>query len=786
MNDKTLKVLEYNSIVNRVSAYCVSDRGEKLVNNLRPQTNKELVIKLLQETDEAVRLFLTNGDAPLSGFFDISPMIRKARMKSVLDLSELLKIATTLRVIKELKNYGKDVGNFTDYIILYAIFDGLDSLNHLEKEISRCVLSPDELSDRASEELFTIRKQIQRKNLGIREKLNKMISSPKNQKHLQEPIITIRQERFVIPVKQEYRQNVPGIIHDQSSSGATLFIEPMDVVELNNDLRKLKLQEIEEIERILIRLTEEIDLNSVSLEVNLNGLIQLDVIFAKSKYALEINGRLPAINDELILNIKKARHPLIPPDDVVASDISIGEDYKTIVITGPNTGGKTVTLKTVGLLCLMMQTGLFVPCNDGSSLCIYEYIYADIGDEQSIEQSLSTFSSHMKNIVEILSHIKGNTLVLLDELGAGTDPTEGAALAMAILDYLEYKENHVIVTTHYSELKQYAMIQEGVINASVEFNVHTLSPTYRLMIGVPGKSNAFEISSKLGLSEEIIKHSKKYLTQENIRFEDVLKDIEDSRLQTQHNYEQSQKKNLKVSSLLLELEEEKKNLEELKNSILMESKDEALKIIENANNEAQLIIKEMQNIRSNSKVDSIKELEKLKRDLKEKEKEYITEKNETKKSIQQRPFAPGDAVKLLSLNQKGYVLDKPKDDGTVMIQVGIMKSKVSIEDLRHTEDEQMESIKSYSRRAINNKSKYISNRIDVRGKNSEEMLLEISKYIDDAIISNLPEVTIIHGKGTGILRSSLRQYLKGNPRISDFRTGEYNEGGTGVTIVTLK
>ncbi|MFZ7130924.1 MAG: endonuclease MutS2 [Eubacteriales bacterium] len=787
MDEKTLKVLEYHRIIQNLSHFCVSQKGKDMICELRPKTDKTEIIMLLQETDEALRMLLSNGSIPLEGFFDMGNIIRRAQLKAILNLKELLQLAATLRVIKQLKNYAKEVKNFEHYNIIYSIFENMNSLIDVEKEITRCVLSEEELSDRASDTLFSIRKQIQRKNQNIREKLNTMIASPSHQKFLQESLVTIRQERFVIPVKQEYRQNIPGIIHDQSSSGATLFIEPMTVVEMNNDLKKLRLQEEEEIERILIQFTNDVASYHEVLSLNRQSLLQLDVIFAKGKYALHINGKLPSISDEMFIHIKKARHPLIDPDDVVASDIMIGKAYKTLVITGPNTGGKTVTLKTVGLICLMMQTGLFIPSNDGSTLCIYQHVFADIGDEQSIEQSLSTFSSHMSNIVKILNHLRPRTLVLLDELGAGTDPTEGAALAMAILDYLREKELHAIVTTHYSELKQYAITQEGVENASVEFDVATLSPTYRLLIGLPGKSNAFEISKKLGLKETIINHSRNYLSQENIRFEDVLRDIENRRLETEEDYQEAHRNKIKSSSLLKQLEDENNRINIMKNELIQRSKEEALKIIESAKKEAQSIIKEMQKIKGEVKSNAVRELESLRRDLIEKEKILQVESpQESRQREKQKPFKPGDSVLLISLNQKGYILEEPKEDNSVLVQVGIMKTMIPIKELKHIQDDEKKQIQGYSRKAINQKTKDISNKIDVRGLTSEEMLLEVEKFIDNAALANLHEVTIIHGKGTGVLRDALKKLLKRNAHISDFRIGNYNEGGMGATIASLK
>ncbi|MPW26324.1 endonuclease MutS2 [Alkalibaculum sp. M08DMB] len=786
MNGKTLRVLEYNKVIKNLKEFAVSEKGSESIESLKPISSRARIEILLKETDEAVRMLLSNGTIPLEGFYELSYILKKAKINSILSLKDLMQIGATLRVIKSVRKYCEEINTMEKFNIIDTLVSSLEEISDLEKEISRCILSEEELADNASDELFSVRRQINRKNQNIKEKLSSMLTSPTYQKYLQDQIITIRQDRYVLPIKLEYRSNVAGIVHDQSSTGATLFIEPMAVVEMNNDLKKLKLQEIAEVERILRDFTLQVASYYDELSYNYETLIQLDVIFAKGKYALNINAVCPKLNDALYFNLIKARHPLIDAESVVASDIYLGEKFNTLVITGPNTGGKTVVLKTVGLMCLMVQTGLFIPVNDQSSICIYENIFADIGDEQSIEQSLSTFSSHMTNIVDIVKHKVDKTLVLLDELGAGTDPTEGAALAMAILDYLHSGDVSTIVTTHYSELKQYAITQDNVENASVEFNVETLSPTYKLLIGIPGKSNAFEISKSLGLNYEIIENSKKYLSNENIKFEDILHDIEKRNKETEQNYYEAIKNREKSESFLQELEVEKQRIIEKQKNVELIAKQNALKILEDANEQALQIIKEMNQIKTRAKNSYTGELEELKRDLKEKENKLIVEisKETPQHNKSSKPFKPGDRVLVTSLNQKGYII-KVNADNSALVELGIMKSKVNIRDIVHV-DEQEVAKKNYSRSGVQSKSKNIQTSIDVRGMNSEEVIMDVEKFIDDAYLSNLAQITIIHGKGTGVLRQAIQILLKKNKHVSEFRLGGFHEGGIGATIVTLK
>ncbi|MBF7095783.1 endonuclease MutS2 [Alkalibacter mobilis] len=790
MNKRALKVLEYDKILNILSSFAQSQTAKDEIMSLVPSADEYEINKMLDETDQGTIVLFKNGNIPMAPFKDIRNSIKRASINSILTLSEFLAVRDFLKIIWDLIKYFEKLEN-SEIIVpaIHELFDSLDPLVQLRKSIENAILSEDEISDSASPELFRIRREINRKNAQIREKLNSMISSSAYQKHLQDNIITIRQDRYVIPVKQESRGSVPGIVHDQSSSGATLFIEPMAIVELNNNIRTLRMEESREIEKILLELTILVGDNEISLKFNYDIMVHLDVVFAKSRYALEINGSRPRSSQNKVLDLKQCRHPLIPKDQVVASDIRIGKDYSVLIVTGPNTGGKTVALKTTGLLSLMYQTGMFIPVKEDSEICVFKSVYADIGDEQSIEQSLSTFSSHMSNIVKIVEEADENSLVLFDELGAGTDPVEGAALAMSILDFLYNKGSYCMVTTHYSELKQYALSTAGMENASVEFDVNTLSPTYRLTIGIPGKSNAFEISARLGLNKNIIENANMYLTEDTLKFEDVIKDIQENQKKAARELEDIEKIKKENSSLTEYLEIEKRKLEENKQKIKDKAREEALEIITEAKEAASSIIKEMQSIKSKNIKDSFKELEHLRKNLKEKEDDIYSQfesKAIGKKSVakQLKNLKPGDDVLIKSMNQKAIVVSKPDKDGNTLVEAGIMKLRVHLSDLIKVEPE--ENKKTYSTKSVAKKAAAIKSSIDVRGMTSEDVIMDVEKYLDDATLANLKVVTIVHGKGTGVLRKTIQDLLKRNRNVEDFRLGGYNEGGDGATIVTLK
>ena len=792
MNEKTLRVLEYQKIINMLTTKAESSLGKELAINLMPHNDMKEVEKFQLETDEAVRMVVKRGRPPLGGIHDVYKELKRAEIGSALSPRNLLKIAETLRAARKLRNFllqskaDKDI----NYPIIEQMIDNLNVFREIEDDIFGAIISEEEISDNASTTLRNIRRQISLKNTNIRSKLNSITSSQAYSKYLQESIVTIRADRFVVPVKQEYRANFPGLVHDQSSSGATLFIEPMAIVELNNQLKELKIQEKKEIERILLELTLIVAEQSFLIRENQKILARIDFVFAKGKLALQMKAVKPKLNDNGYMNIKNGRHPLLEADEVVPNNVYLGKEFKSLVITGPNTGGKTVTLKTMGLLALMTQAGLQIPADYGTEMTVYKKIFADIGDEQSIEQSLSTFSSHMTNIVDILKVVDENSLVLFDELGAGTDPTEGAALAMAILNYLYDKGIKTVATTHYSELKIYALTTEGVENASVEFDVETLSPTYRLSIGVPGKSNAFEISKRLGMKDFVIDSAKELLTKENVEFEDVLQKIEKDRIVVQENKVETERLKIEVESLKKQLAEKKEKLEKNKNQILREAKQEARQILSEAKEESDNIIKELRGLSDEVGKDRNKKIQqskdKIKTSLDKLQNELTSDVLSKKNTKPPQNLKPGDSVLLLNLNQNGIVMTKPDSSGIVTVQVGIMKVNMNISNLKKIKSEAETKTATKTKKMINIKNKRVNTELDLRGMNLEEAIMDVDKYLDDVYIAGLNKVTIIHGKGTGILREGIGQMLRRHRHVKKYRLGEYREGGTGVTIVELK
>lgn len=792
MNDKTLRVLEYNKIIEKVAENAESELGKEMVRSIKPSTDIREVQYLQNETEEALKLLIKKGRPPLYGIQDISRELKLAEIGGVLTPGGLLKVSDSLRVTRGLKSYLKEARDegITDYPILQELIDSLRVFRDIEDEINNAIISEEEISDNASPALKSIRRQIINKNESIRNKLNSIISSQKYTKYLQDSIVTMREGRYVVPIKAENKRFFQGIVHDQSSSGATLFIEPMAVVELNNELRELEIKEREEIERILRELTSLVADKVEFIRHNLKTLKRIDYIFAKGKYALEIDGINPVLNSEGYINIKKGRHPLLDPKTVVPIDVYIGKDFNTLVITGPNTGGKTVTLKTVGLLTIMAQSGLHIPAEFNSEIGVFEKVFADIGDEQSIEQSLSTFSSHMTNIVGILEEIGPNSLVLFDELGAGTDPTEGAALAMAILDTLLKMDIRTIATTHYSQLKIYALTTDRVRNASVEFDVETLSPTYRLLIGVPGKSNAFEISKRLGLQSYIIEYAKTLVSRENIEFEDVLQAIDKDRRIIEENRQETERLKQELERLKEELETEKEKTRSNREKIITQAREEARRILRNAKEESEVIIKELRDISNEIERDKLKRIqeiqENMRKSLDEVESKLSGDILNIKANKEIKDLKVGETVEVLSLKQTGTVLELPDEEGNVLVQVGIMKVKVHKSTLKRADESDEEKVKTKTKRMIINKSSHVKNEIDLRGKTLDEALLELDKYIDDVYLAGLKEAYIIHGKGTGVLREGIKSYLKGHKHIKEYRIGNYNEGGTGVTVIELK
>ena len=790
MNKKGLKVLEYNKIIELLSSQAGSEMAKEKLKALTPSDNAAEIREYLAETTEAVSVIVRKGSLPVGQIYDIENAMHLARKGGSLTMRQLLQVLYNLKVASNVVTFLKS--DLPPLPVINGMAEVIVTFPRLAERIDRCILSEDEMADSASPELRTIRRDIVRQNDAIKNRLNNILNSGTSRTYLQDAIVTMRDGRYVVPVKAENRAKVPGIVHDQSGSGATLFIEPQVIVELNNKLRELELAEKAEIERILAELSSNVAEHFHDIMNNQKLLIDLDVIFAKGKLSCMMQAEEPTIDEDGYLELRSARHPLIDPKKVVPINVSIGKEYDTLVITGPNTGGKTVTLKTIGLLAMMCQSGLHIPAAGTSRVPVYRDIFADIGDEQSIEQSLSTFSSHMRNTVELVEKAETGTLVLLDELGAGTDPTEGAALAISILERLASQGAQTVATTHYNELKKYAISTPGVENASMEFNVETLSPTYRLSIGVPGKSNAFEISKKLGLPEEIIDRANQLLEKGDIEFEDVLSAIEADKKRAEDERDEAMALAASMRKQQEELQRREKLLEKREREALQKAKEEARAIIKEAKDTASEVQKELREL---SKVQSLgernKRLEQGRRRLKETENKYqdgiIREVNENPVSIDD--VQAGDKVRLLTLDQTGEVLTLPDEKGDLMVKVGIIKINVNISDLvLINEKKSGKSKKSGSRygNLYRAKAMAVSTSVNVVGKNLEDAAMEVEKYLDDAYMAGLKEVTVIHGRGQGILKEGLRQLFKRNKLVASFRKGSYNEGGEGVTIVKLK
>lgn len=792
MNERTLRVLEYPKIKEMLIQKTESSLGRTLAQQIEPSTDYHQIVSAQQETSEAANMILQRGNVPLGGIHDLSYHLKRAEIGSYLYPKQLLEAGDTLRAARKLKGFLKDSKEGESrFPHLEGYINSLFVFKEIEERINECIIGEDEISDHASPTLRSIRRSIEAKHQGIRSRLNSIISSVENQKYLQEAIITIRQDRYVVPVKQEYRMHIPGLIHDQSSSGATLFIEPMAIVQLNNELKELKLKEKAEIEKILRELTGLLEQRADEIRSNQSILAKLDFIFAKGKLAVQMNAVEPQLNQKGWIRIKNGKHPLLNEKTVVPTNIWIGDTFRTLVITGPNTGGKTVTLKTVGLFALMTQSGLHIPADYGTQMSVFDQIFADIGDEQSIEQSLSTFSSHMTNIVEILNGITENSLVLLDELGAGTDPTEGAALAIAILEYLHSMGVRTVATTHYTELKKYALTREGVENASVEFDIETLSPTYRLLIGVPGKSNAFEISRRLGLDQQIVDKAKDFISKEDIAFEDILATIQEQKRVAEAERDEAIKLRLIIEEQKKKYEKQNEALALQRDKILQDAREEARKIFKSAKEESEKIIKELRNLaKEQDEKARNRQIEEARRALSSKLDDVAgTLAANIHLGVNSAPpkdLKVGDTVNLLNLNQVGHVLSPPDKNGDVTVQVGILKMNVNMKHLRLIEDGEDPVKQAGTGKIFQTKAQNVKSSIDLRGQNLEEAEMNTDKYLDDAYLAGLKEVTIIHGKGTGVLREGIQQFLKSHKHVQSFRAGSYGEGGTGVTIVLLK
>ncbi len=791
MNPKALKTLEYNKIIDKLTDNAYSQTAKEMCRNLEPMTDINAITAAQTATTDAVSRLWKKGSISFSGIRDITPSIKRLEVGSTLGITELLSVSSLLKVALKVKSWGRSDDELVHDDSLTEMFNSIEPLSLLNNEIGRCILSEDEISDDASPELKSIRRQIKLSNDQIHSQLNSMINSSSVRTYLQENVITMRNGRYCIPVKQEYRNQVPGMVHDQSSTGSTVFIEPMSVVKLNNDIKELMIREQDAIEVILANLSNSCAEHSAELTADLSLLTELDFIFAKARLSKDLNCSEPVFNTKGIVNLKEARHPLIDKNKVVPINIMLGKDFDLLIITGPNTGGKTVSLKTVGLLTLMGQAGLHIPADEGSELSIFKEVYADIGDEQSIEQNLSTFSSHMTNIVTMLENVNTDDLVLFDELCAGTDPTEGAALATSILSFLHNMKVRTVATTHYSELKVYALSTPEVENACCEFDVQTLCPTYRLLIGVPGKSNAFAISKRIGLPEFIIEDAKKRIDESDVAFEDVITDLENSKLIIQKEQEEIQSYKKEIESLKLELEKKHEKLDDSKEKILRNANEEAARILQDAKAFADEQIRSLTKL---SKSGSTKEMEKSRDSIRKKLNESQSKlslkaaKKSTKK-YSAKDFKLGTLVKVLSMNTKGTVSSLPNAKGDLYVQMGILRSQVNIRDLEIL-DEPETSPKIMAHTSTGkikmSKSAGISTEINLIGLTVDEAIAELDKYLDDAYLSHISSVRVVHGKGTGALRNGVHKYLKKCKYVKEYHLGAFGEGDAGVTIVEFK
>ncbi|MCL2603271.1 MAG: endonuclease MutS2 [Defluviitaleaceae bacterium] len=806
MNAKALQTLEFHKITEMLASRAVSPMGKALAAELKPMNDLADISAAQGETSAAAGFILRKGSLPLGGIADIRKSVSRAVVGGMLFIEDLLQVCDFLYVCGKVITYGKEKGEAT---CLAPYFDAVGTADEVEREIGRCIKSATEISDNASAKLADIRRHIKQSHDKIRDQLQGVIRSEAYKNMLQDPIVTLRGDRFCVPVKAEHRGNFPGMVHDQSASGATLFMEPLSVVQQNNKIKELHFDEKREEERILMKLSGLVANEAELLNANLRQLTHLDFVFVKGELALAMKATEPIFNNDGYVHIRKGRHPLLNPDKVVPTDIYLGKDFTMLLITGPNTGGKTVTLKTIGLFTCMGQAGLHIPAFDNSELAVFDEVFADIGDEQSIEQSLSTFSSHMSNIVGILDRVRRsefgvrnnkNALVLLDELGAGTDPTEGAALAIAILQYLQSYGIRTVITTHYSELKLYALSTPGVENASCEFDVETLRPTYRLLIGIPGKSNAFAIAARLGLQEDIIDGAKGVLSQKELRFEDLITDLEAGKKLAIVEQERAEGYRREAEKLRADTERQQEKLNTQREKIISAARAEALETVRKAKLDAEKLMSEMRRT-----ITSAKDLEAARQNVRDTlggmESDIAATLGETEKPRRTPPanLRKGDKVHIHSLNQEGTVIVPPNTSGEVMVQAGIMQMKVPLDDLslaessggRHsTQGKRFDNIikpnSSNASGAQLNKSRSITTEVDLRGMTPEEAVEKADKYLDDAFLSSLSSVYIIHGKGTGALRNAIHTRLKKHPHVKDFRLGKYGEGETGVTVVTLK
>lgn len=792
MNEKGLKILEYDKIIDMLSEKADSAPGKKCCQELHPMTDLTEINTAQTETQDALNRIFKLGSTSFGSNQEIGFALKSLEIGSTLSMPELLRIARLLDNVNRIKTYGRRDREDTPEDSLDPYFERLTPLTQLSGEISRCILSEDEMADDASPGLKHVRRSMLLTNEKVHNQLNSMITGS-YRTYLQDAVITMRDNRYCIPVKSEYKGQVHGMVHDQSSSGSTFFIEPAAVVELNNQLRELEIQEKTEIEKVLADLSGQAAEHVEELADNQRLMTHLDFVFAKAKLALEQNATRPVFNNEHYICLRKGRHPLLPKDKVVPIDIHLGRDFDLLIVTGPNTGGKTVSLKTVGLFTLMGQAGLHIPALDRSELSVFTRVYADIGDEQSIEQSLSTFSSHMTSIVRILKHADENSLCLFDELGAGTDPTEGAALAIAILNYLHDRGIRTMATTHYSELKIYALSTDFVENACCEFSVETLQPTYRLLIGIPGKSNAFAISSKLGLPDDIIAAAREQISKEDESFEDVISDLEKSRITIEKERQEIASYKARIKTLQEQLQAKNEKLDSARDKILREAHEKAREILQEAKDVADETIRDFNNLGPGA---DIRDLEKKRQKVRDR----ISEKNQKlalkaepaenkKKILDPAKLKKGDGVKVLSMGLTGTVSTLPDNRGNLFVQCGIMRTQVNVKDLALTDEVAVTTPilqRTGAGRIKMSKSLSVSTEINLLGKTVDEAISVLDKYLDDAYIAHLSSVRVVHGKGTGALRNAVHSHLKRLKYVKEFRLGEYGEGDAGVTIVTFK
>lgn len=792
ISKKHIRVLELPKVLDRLSLLCHCEDSVQLALNIEPQSNLTDANRLLSQTVEAYTLTARYGAPSFGGMTNVNGCLTRASAGGSLSMAELLRVAETLRVIRSLKQWQENHAPTTDALAVY--FDVLQPNTYLENRITTAIISEEEMSDQASPALADIRRKMRNASGKVREQLDRLIRNKSMQKYLQDAIVTIRGGRFVVPVKAEYRNEVAGLVHDTSSSGSTLFIEPTAVVEANNEIKVLESKEREEIERVLALLSAEAGSFADGIKIGFSACCSLDLIFAKAKLAFDMKASQPELNDQGIIDLHKARHPLLDPLKVVATDIRLGTDFDTLVITGPNTGGKTVSLKTLGLLTLMGMCGMMIPASDHCKLSVFNHVFADIGDEQSIEQSLSTFSAHMTNMIEILKRVDDRSLVLADELGSGTDPVEGAALATAILETLRLRGARVAATTHYAELKAYALQTEGVENACCEFDVATLRPTYRLLIGMPGRSNAFAILHRLGMEEAVIARSRQLVSTENQQFEQVVEKLEKSHTDLEEERLEIAALRRQAQEIAAKAAKEREELHKEREKILEQAKRTSRDMVEKTRAQAQQVMDQLEQLKKESNSENAAQiLRRAKAEMSgglRRLEDTADPVDQTGRSAYRlpRPLKAGDNVLIADIDKKGVVISPPDATGYAYVQAGIIKTKVSVDNLRLLENEKPQIPKT-EKKTIGIESRglrKVSTELDLRGKASDEGLVEVDQFIDQAVLTGIETVTIIHGKGTGVLRQAVRQHLKSHRSVASFRRGQYGEGEDGVTVVTLK